>query len=715
MKKALYLGIFAFFFLLVPSAFAVQATSPLTIISPVEGTWANKQPLIVEVPSGYEVYYSLSGSNPLDFGFIYDAPVLIDQEGEVHVRLVTVDAKGTVYEDTVNYSVVPSDTAFTVDLSVPLVIFKPGDSLQIPEHYVFELGNSGQEETGVITMEGSTFPQRYLPCVVKNQENQYRFVIKTQGDYGVSLPDEESSALYEKSQPPFVIDNWSYVQFTDKKVIFSLDNDFWQAPGSSVYIDRSKNNTIYWQSVDYKTSNPVYSFTIPAKPEFIQQYKGNKAVVLEVGEGYTLRPTGSDMMPEKSLCIDAFPGEELELDFSVDVFYENVYQGVFPLHILVDKKLPPEPKILPKVPDFFSRDTVSVSFEGDRECQLYYSVEEFPGYFKGTDEIPAAKQDKILSKSELTDFTLYEDGSVLLEPMTNEAVLYRVKAVNVDAGGNISAVSHYDVVIDPFSYYISTQSVQTKDADGSATKPFTSVKQLVDVINERDFTRVYVDGMFVISEKMDIISDCEFYGRSSRSGFFLFPDASIHVGNKAKVTFDNCVFEHQILQNNQSMQEYLFYINTSSVVFDNCELITNFSKNGILIKSDNSCLEILNTGITLQTESYGAILSGTGTSVNSSNSRYTVVAPTAVVFSLVGGDFGLTQSICSVFSDLGRIAELNSVTFSVTDNFFKYEGRKTVAGDKKTTAYEQPEAIWADKNCTVLKNSGNTVSGFPRS
>ena len=55
MKKALYLGIFAFFFLLVPSAFAVQATSPLTIISPVEGTWANKQPLIVEVPSGYEV------------------------------------------------------------------------------------------------------------------------------------------------------------------------------------------------------------------------------------------------------------------------------------------------------------------------------------------------------------------------------------------------------------------------------------------------------------------------------------------------------------------------------------------------------------------------------------------------------------------------------------------------------------------------------------
>ena len=75
MKKALYLGIFAFFFLLVPSAFAVQATSPLTIISPVEGTWANKQPLIVEVPSGYEVYYSLSGSNPLDFGFIYDAPV----------------------------------------------------------------------------------------------------------------------------------------------------------------------------------------------------------------------------------------------------------------------------------------------------------------------------------------------------------------------------------------------------------------------------------------------------------------------------------------------------------------------------------------------------------------------------------------------------------------------------------------------------------------
>ena len=75
------------------------------IISPVEGTWANRQPLVLDCAPETEVYYSFSGYDPLEFGFAYDGPVLIDLNGNITLNLVAVHGDGSITRKTVSYIV----------------------------------------------------------------------------------------------------------------------------------------------------------------------------------------------------------------------------------------------------------------------------------------------------------------------------------------------------------------------------------------------------------------------------------------------------------------------------------------------------------------------------------------------------------------------------------------------------------------------------------
>ena len=88
------------FFLMIYSLFAqgmgkqVYSDEGFVIVSPVEGTWANKQSLVLEVPEAYEVFYSFSGSHPMESGFAYDGPVMIEAEGAVSLKIALVFSDG---------------------------------------------------------------------------------------------------------------------------------------------------------------------------------------------------------------------------------------------------------------------------------------------------------------------------------------------------------------------------------------------------------------------------------------------------------------------------------------------------------------------------------------------------------------------------------------------------------------------------------------------
>ena len=84
------------------------------IISPVPGTWSNKQSLILNTCDGSECFYSYSGTDPLTSGFAYDGPVLIDETGDVTVRVVSV--KGDKKEElSVTFTVQESENTYAAD------------------------------------------------------------------------------------------------------------------------------------------------------------------------------------------------------------------------------------------------------------------------------------------------------------------------------------------------------------------------------------------------------------------------------------------------------------------------------------------------------------------------------------------------------------------------------------------------------------------------
>ena len=64
------------------------------IINPSQGKWANKQVLVLDVPAGGNVFYSLNGSNPETSGFAYDGPVLIDLTGDIKLSVVIINHDG---------------------------------------------------------------------------------------------------------------------------------------------------------------------------------------------------------------------------------------------------------------------------------------------------------------------------------------------------------------------------------------------------------------------------------------------------------------------------------------------------------------------------------------------------------------------------------------------------------------------------------------------
>ena len=56
-------------FLLLSIFFSTAVFANLKVISPIEGTFANRQMLVLETDGTGECYYSLNGSDPETFGF----------------------------------------------------------------------------------------------------------------------------------------------------------------------------------------------------------------------------------------------------------------------------------------------------------------------------------------------------------------------------------------------------------------------------------------------------------------------------------------------------------------------------------------------------------------------------------------------------------------------------------------------------------------------
>lgn len=794
------------FFLMIYSLFAqgvgkqLYSDEGFVIVSPIEGTWANKQSLVLEVPEANEVFYSFSGSHPMESGFAYDGPVMIEAEGAVSLKIALVFSDGNAAIYTVDYTVEKEETdfdnPFSLNLSQPVVTYGAGESIGIPAGFSYRLGNSSNFLPGdkILALQGGTFPHRYLPCEVVDGKRAWRFVLSPEGfpaplplsrprgesptemfpeelaqqledkselsqhnftagkkvefyqaphqktveevadlDPGLSQMDvPEDDAIvddtqgnlpdFDISEPPFQITDWNLLTFTRDKLIYSIDTDYWQATEGSVVVDRSVGHTIYWQSVAYEPGNPVYSFYLPPKPQE-QQFEGNEAILVALGPDFTFVPEGLSIEPVSSILIDAFYGETLQSDFSVDVYYQDLYQGKTTLSVLVDKCPPVAPAIHSSSEAFYNRESVNLHIGEFEEGQVFYSLEmivsEKEGFSTTAMESLRQKEAAFDLQKMKDGFQVYKGEPLLLESHSEHGHLFHVGAFTQDKQGNSSPITWFSTIIDPTNFYVASGDFALQEdefqeqLEGTLGRPFTSLQEAVEATAHLDFVRLHIIDMLPVTEPVVINSKCEIYGTSAGSGLLFSQGAYLQIKD-GDVVIKNCVLELQNASAGSDISDYkkskpLLTVAKGKLSLEDCEVFGDYTASGTLLSATDAALCIVNSGITLRSGEYGAMVSSLRSEITVEGGQYTVIAPTAVVFSLSAGQLKLFDTQCKVYGNLGRVAELSGVSYTLTNN--KFYG----IFENKNLSTAQLVPVWSDGRSRLLQESGNAVSGFPGS
>ena len=684
------------------------------VISPVTGSWANRQSLVLNVRDGAECFYSYSGTDPLVSGFMYDGPVLIDADGEVTVRIVCV-LGGNREEYQVTYTVDDDGTAFAdgsieqnfIDTlaSRPLYPVAAGQTLTIPQSLLYCFGDGEQPFIPGMALSVSAENRlaRYVPCTVttdaRGEGRRWRFVVfLTGGDAGTLA----------KQDAPFELQNWTTFIWKDRKQIFSIDDGEWSASASPLLLDRSVSHRIAWQSVAYEKGNPVRTFVLPPKPELeVRSASDRKGPVIFSIQGdarYRMEIVASGNATDApasgglftQAAFDTFVGDYIGGTAVFACYCDGVYQGELGAPYIIDNKPPLPPVIVSTAASGdYARKPVELSFTAEEGASLYYAVSSAQEV--GEDADMAA----LAASADVGGFRPYEGGGITLSSDMQTALFYKVCAYAVDSAGNMSATSDYTVIIDEYNYYLTEGAAA--GGDGSRSRPFASFEQALRVVRDGRFANFYVTGTIMLGAgEHAVTSNCAFTSLGN-ARFVLPPDASIVV-RSASLAAKGCVFEKESDSARQRKSNgVLFRLESAAVSFDGCEVVGVFDENGTAFSASGSVIDFERTGLTVQGDVYACGVSASDSKITSRDSRFTAVAPTAVNFSVQGGLFELRSSDCRVVSHLGRIAELSRTNARITGNNYMGEF------DTKTV---RVSAVWKDERTLLLENENNSSVGF---
>ena len=672
------------------------AFSEKDIISPAAGTWANVQPLVLNQTDDCDIYYSLTGSDPFVQGFSYDGPVVIDQTGNVTVRISAVHKDGLRSDFQVSYRVVPvtfrtndADTALFIQSITqnPIRKYVSGTNFPLPGNFKYSMRNGVEPylDAESLSLSGRNSLDRYVPCAVSDGEIKYHFVIHVTPRSVSELPVTEV---------PFMIDDWETLTYTGDMLIYQIDDGYWAAGTESVSLDRTVPHTVRWQSMAYEPGNPVSSLTLPPKPSLERSVSDDGSITFTLrddsGSDYVLgygTDSSGGYAPQvlgRSLCADTFHGDEISGELVVGVYLSGVFQGFLRSDYFLDRQSAVPPVFVPSVYGDYVRDAVSLTIRAEEGESIFYSLEDGG------------------------DFERYT-GSVITLRSHDEATSYRVRAYSVDDAGNRSALAEYNVTVDQFNYYLNVNSGEPS-GNGTYSRPFTSFKQAVNTINAVEYSRLHITGDIEVPSGTIVLQrNCVIIGEKSR--IVMGPDSTLRIQD-CSVEFESCTLEkrtggaressYSSEQRRNALKRFLI-IKNADVRFSGCEVAGIFSDNGILLEAEDSVVRAENSGFTVQADSYACALSASGTELDLLSSRITTVSPNCINISAGGGKVSLTYSTCSVIGHLGRCLELGKSEALLVGNIFNATFDSSISGTG---------AVWKDSDTVFLRNEGNSVNGF---
>lgn len=688
--------------LLFISVFTFAAVPQTKVISPVSGTWANPQSLIVDSEPGTEVYYSLNGEDPLISGFAYDGPVLLEGTGNFLLTIVSVSKEGTSLPKTIEFSVEnkPSLSFINKPKESPVIPMYKGTSIEIPQGTPWFAGISSSslpedkmfQQGGKITLYSNCDIVNYIPLVIKSENSYYRYIMKT----GFSDTLRYSSPVPSVTGIEFY--SWNYIRLNDgEKTIYSIDNGPWVETSTLISIDRTNNHTIKWQKLDGTDS--IKEFFIPAKPQILGiPEKGftNQNIKLQLDSsdyqiGYK-SPDGN-VLYTKEITVDTVTGDCASISIDFDIYYQGIKQGSLNPAFLIDRRNPFTPEIKSSDYNNFSRESVKIDFISEDE--VYYSVSS-PIFNQTGFDTSDISQIQITPDKSM--FKKAVNNSIILPAANDAGVFYTVYAFAKDISGNCSDIVTYSTVIDSKNYYVDSSQDSSKPHLGTKYDPFATISDAITSIKSPNVA-LYLNGSFVLDKPVTITTNCSIYGEeNTRLYFTANSQLTIENGN---VFIENCLLEKQVPQTGDVIQKNLLRIYDSNFVASNCEFICYFDFSGSCISAKNSFITMENTGLSIHASSYASIINAENTLLKLFSVRGSSSAKTAVGISATGNSCVVDSSEIKVFGSYTRACEFLGVIWS-------FQNSTMISHN----AIDSKPAIWMDSFSTKNVDFKNKIEGF---
>lgn len=703
------------FLLLIFAVFSFAGFAQIKVLSPIEGTFANRQMLVIDTAAydgtdSGDYYYSLNGSDPEAFGFAYDGPVLIDLDGPVELRIAKAGKEKQ--EITVKYTVI-QDNAFSASygpfissfFDSGILNYTSGSIISIPPELKYSFGLppdsflTGRE----LSFSQDSILSRYIPCTVLDDASgkKWRFIVRT-------IP--QSAGVYSRRDVPFVITDWNLITFTNQNYIYKIDSEYWSLPKESISLDRSVSHMIRWQNLEYVEGNPVEYFVLPPMPDLNQTTDEEGGIHFSINgdPSYSmsvLSASGSDYQELfTQLGADTFYGDSVSGVLDLGLFAGAVYQGQFQVPYVINKRPPSTPMITSTSTSFYSREPVLITITGEEMSDLYYAVSEpytinllTEAYTEDSDlfaSIPAGEFKK--ADSSVIHLSLAPEGS--------GAVFFKVSCYSVN-GSNSGLLAQYSVIIDQYNYYYNAFA-DSSYSDGTSIRPYADFQKCLEAVNKGRYACLRIKGpVKVPAGEHYILSNCEFVNEGDAS-FEFEPGAILHVKDST-VSFENFTIATEQKNETASYGSAgqgiipFFKLDDSVLKFNGCQISTLFENDGLFIEAARSTVSINQTIASISAHSYASFVSGVKTNVDIQNSSINISSDTCVTVSLNGGDINLVNNSFKISGQKGRIAELFAVNGSLVSNSFK--------ASLKSKNNAQP--VYADKNSKVEQES-NIIYGF---
>ena len=680
-------------------------TAEINLLSPIEGTWANRQMLVIDNSNGGDFFYSVDGADPETFGFAYDGPVLLDVTGEIKLNVTHITAGGKKEAVSVSFSVQPDDASkanyknfIQTFYDGGILNYSAGSDLEIPSEFSFYLGLPPENYMPAHTLRlaPTSVLSRCIPCTLFDKERnvKYRFIIKT-------FP--QSAGLYSHRDLPFEISDWETIIFKNENFIYKVDSEYWGLPSEPRQIDRSISHMISWQPLEYDSSNPVEFFVLPPKPEVIREEQEDGSILCYIrgDDSYSLgvrdETSGvySELFPQ--VGIDAFYGDWVSGNLTLGVFSNSVYQGKLSISYNINRKPPQMPVIKTNAEGFVSRGSVDVKILGSKGADLYIALSE-PLNLEESD-LSYSEYDDVFKNVRVGEYKKVKGESFSLRWAQNglKPVYYKVSAYSKSEENQSSPVD-FAVVIDQSNYYFDS-AADEELADGTSAHPFTKFSQLAPALVKQRVVKLSVKGEMQINESYPVQANFEITNNGDARLTF-GPNGSLIV-KASTFEISECRIHNKSDLSIKSIIP-LIKLENSVLTMKNCMIGADFARNGTVIDATNSILNISDTIASAKAVSYVSFIAAVKSRITMKNSSINTNAETSVIISADGGNVSVNKNEFLVTGSTGRIAELFGVKASFKDNSFKA---------RLTNTASKIQPVYVNK-ATKLTEENNSVQGF---